>query len=469
VDGFTSSGPVAASVVGPAALQGGSADSWTVRGSGTVDGDRLTLREDSRVITTMSRPFVVPQNSTALVFTITGAAFQDNGPNDPPDAFEVALLDPQTLLPLAGTAAGLTNTDALLNIQPTGQVFVSPHVTVSGVSASGQFADLGQALTVTVDLHGLAPGTQGTLEFDLLGFGPTTSTVSFLMGTPTGGNGGGVGGGSGGSGGGGSNPGSGGGGSPGSGGGGSSGGGSSGGSSSGGTSPGQTGGPGSPGGGNGSGTTGGAASGGGALAGAVGATPETGGGSVSGGSHTAGVVGSLVVGSEGAAVLSGGVASGFVVATEASPFGGATGSPTQRVEVLSGSGGGSALQGDDASDAFWNWLGDPGRRGSGPGRGGSRQREGSNRPVGNEINDDRDDFWPWLRQTAPEVGVPVPQTEAASNAPAQVRRSVETAPYLDLGWMGVLAMLQGGGLAQARQGTRKRPVSGRGVASAPCD
>ena len=72
-------------------------------------------------------------------------------------------------------------------------------MTVSGVSASGQAAALDHALTVTIDLHGLTPGTQATLDLDLLGFGPATSSVTLLMGSPNGhGGGGGAGGGGGG-------------------------------------------------------------------------------------------------------------------------------------------------------------------------------------------------------------------------------------------------------------------------------
>jgi hypothetical protein len=455
---------------------------WTVRGSGTVDGDHLTLREDSRVITTISRPFVVPQNPTTLVFTITNSAFQDNGPNDPPDAFEVALLDHQTMLPLAGTAAGLTNTDALLNLQPTGQVFVSPQVTVSGVSASGQIANLGQAMTVTVDLHGLSPGTQGTLEFDLLGFGPTTSTVSLVMGTPAGSTVGG--GGSAGSGGG-SQSGGGGGSSGGGGSAGSSGGSQGGGSSSGGgTGSGQPGGSGNPGTGTNSGTIGGTTSGEVATAVTVAATEETAGGSAGGGGRNAGFATSLAAGSEGSATAPGAAPVGFVVSTESGSFGSATSPPTLRPELLAGSGGGSTLQGDDATDAFWNWLGEPGRRGPGAGGRETRPREGPNRPVGNEISDEYDDFWPWLRQKGPGAGAPAPQPEPVPDSPPQACRSVDAAfamgqgrvsapltapaaggrgatatvaPSINLGWIGVLALLQCRGTLQERQSTRKRP------------
>src|SRR5205085_1957410 len=47
---------------------------WNTRGSATVNGGQLVLHEDARVITELSRTFVVPQNPTTLTFTITSAA-----------------------------------------------------------------------------------------------------------------------------------------------------------------------------------------------------------------------------------------------------------------------------------------------------------------------------------------------------------------------------------------------------------
>src|SRR6476620_9794360 len=95
----------------------------------------------------------------------------------PPDAFEVALLDANTMGSLVGTAAGLSNTDALLNVQANGDVFFGPQATVSGASVSGQKLTGSFPLTVTVGLGGVAPGTMATLYFDLLGFGVTDSSV----------------------------------------------------------------------------------------------------------------------------------------------------------------------------------------------------------------------------------------------------------------------------------------------------
>src|SRR5262249_46583073 len=89
---------------------------WTVRGAGSVVGDTVTLQEDARLLTSVSRLLEVSEGMTSLQFTIGGARFGPNGPLEPPDAFEVALLDTATMRPLVGTAAGLSQTDALLNV-----------------------------------------------------------------------------------------------------------------------------------------------------------------------------------------------------------------------------------------------------------------------------------------------------------------------------------------------------------------
>jgi hypothetical protein len=132
----------------------------------------------------------LPGDAKVLHFVIQPHLVANSGPV-PQDAFEVALLDAGTMQPLAGIAAGLTQTDALLNVQQDGQVFFSPLVTVAGLSASGQTAPAGMPLEVTIDLSGVTAGTRATLYFDLLGFGPTNSSVSIAMGAENGGEGGG--------------------------------------------------------------------------------------------------------------------------------------------------------------------------------------------------------------------------------------------------------------------------------------
>jgi uncharacterized repeat protein (TIGR01451 family) len=148
---------------------------WQTAGS-PVLGNGATLNENAKTLTGLWQTFTVLSGVTTLQFTITSMNLVANG-SGPPDAFEVALLNANTLNPLVGPATGLTRTDAFLNFQQSGAVFFSPEVTIPGATASGQSPTLTFPLTVTVDLTGVIPGTQATLYFDLLGFGPATSSV----------------------------------------------------------------------------------------------------------------------------------------------------------------------------------------------------------------------------------------------------------------------------------------------------
>ena len=61
----------------------------------------------SRHRTGLSQTFMVLPVSTAMEFTVSGFNLADNG-NGPPDAFEAALLNSNTLALLVGPATGLT-------------------------------------------------------------------------------------------------------------------------------------------------------------------------------------------------------------------------------------------------------------------------------------------------------------------------------------------------------------------------
>jgi hypothetical protein len=134
------------------------------------------LSEEERVITRFSQTFVIRGGATTLSFTIVSSHLLADE-DGPPDAFEVALLDASTMLSAVGTAAGLNNTDALLNLQADGRQFFGTQVTVPDVAASGQSIEADGPLTVSIDISGIAAGTAVTLYFDLLGFGGTNSSV----------------------------------------------------------------------------------------------------------------------------------------------------------------------------------------------------------------------------------------------------------------------------------------------------
>ncbi len=150
---------------------------WTTRGGATIANGQGILDEGTTVQSDLSQSFMVPQGTTALRFTIVASNLVDNGPDNPPDAFEAALLDSTTQAPLVGPPSGLSGTDSFLNIQQTGQVYYASGVTVPGAGASGDVASLSFPEIVTVDLSSVSANTQATLFFDLIGFNPATSVV----------------------------------------------------------------------------------------------------------------------------------------------------------------------------------------------------------------------------------------------------------------------------------------------------
>jgi len=150
---------------------------WTTRGSASIANGEGILDEGTTVQTEFSQTFTIAPGTTTLQFTIVASNLVTNGPNNPPDAFEAALLNTQTDQPLVGPPTGLANTDSFLNIQQTGEVFYAPQATVPGAGASGSVAALQYPEIVTVDLSSVPASTEATLYFDLIGFPPATSSV----------------------------------------------------------------------------------------------------------------------------------------------------------------------------------------------------------------------------------------------------------------------------------------------------
>ncbi|MCP5368369.1 MAG: tandem-95 repeat protein, partial [Hyphomicrobiales bacterium] len=160
-------------------LQNGTFDDgsgWTLAGAAGIAGGEGVLDEGDQVMSGLIQAFLVPDTATQLRFTLTGL---DLGATEgePPDAFEVAFLDTAAGTPLLGTAVGLGNTDALINIQADGTAFFAAGVSIEGAGASGEVIDLTTPILVTVDLTTLPPSTDATLTFDLLGFGALDSQV----------------------------------------------------------------------------------------------------------------------------------------------------------------------------------------------------------------------------------------------------------------------------------------------------
>jgi hypothetical protein len=150
---------------------------WNLSGDAVVQNGRGVLVESgTATFSGFSQTFLIPANASALRFTIHSVTLTAT-PETPPDAFEAALLDAHTLQSLVPVAAGLSNTDAFLNLQASGELFFGSTTSVTGAATSGQSPPLNFPVVVTVDLTGVVEGTEATLYFDLLGSGDVESEV----------------------------------------------------------------------------------------------------------------------------------------------------------------------------------------------------------------------------------------------------------------------------------------------------
>ncbi len=150
---------------------------WNARGNTFVDAaGRAVLGEGGTLVAGLSQTFTLPAGARHLRFTLSSAAFLAN-PSGPPDAFEVALLDAVSLAPVAGVAPAFAGSDALLNIQASGQASFAAGILLDGKAPGGTIS-LQQPHLVDIDLFGIAAGSQLTVYFDMLGFGADGSSVT---------------------------------------------------------------------------------------------------------------------------------------------------------------------------------------------------------------------------------------------------------------------------------------------------
>ena len=121
--------------------------------------------------THLAQIFQINPGNRQLHFTVADLSLNSNasGPND---AFEVALLDADTTLPALGASGTvpLADSDALLNLQSSGSVFLAPALQWSA-NGDGSF-------TYSLDLPDSLAGTAVLLSFDLIGFGAADSQVT---------------------------------------------------------------------------------------------------------------------------------------------------------------------------------------------------------------------------------------------------------------------------------------------------
>ena len=134
--------------------------SGATTGSISALGGFAQLRENQSFLVSLQQTFVVPPTPQQLSLDIVSLALDD--PNGGvPDALEISLLadDLRSLVPTFSSQA-----TSFFNVNPGTPASLGPGVTFDGT-------------TVTLDISGLAAGTQATLYVDLVGNPPGSSSV----------------------------------------------------------------------------------------------------------------------------------------------------------------------------------------------------------------------------------------------------------------------------------------------------
>src|SRR5690606_14554621 len=85
----------------------------------------------------LRQSFAIPSGAESISFRILSTTLGQSA-DLPPDAFEVALIDPVTGASLLGTLGGLDLSDSFLNVQADGSIYLAPGVTIIGDPLTGQ-------------------------------------------------------------------------------------------------------------------------------------------------------------------------------------------------------------------------------------------------------------------------------------------------------------------------------------------
>ncbi|MEM9158690.1 MAG: SdrD B-like domain-containing protein, partial [Verrucomicrobiota bacterium] len=161
---------------------------WTIRGNAAVENGVGKIGASEGQFSQLSQTFVVPENVAGIRFSLVDLdlAFGSNGLLS--DAFEVTLTFSRGGQLLPTTAADLTETDSVLNVQPDARAFFSDEVTLSTNIQPGEVVDLSDPVQVRIDLNSVAAGTRITVAFKLTGSDVTSSVtvdnVEILTGPP---------------------------------------------------------------------------------------------------------------------------------------------------------------------------------------------------------------------------------------------------------------------------------------------
>ena len=155
---------------------------WETVGDVQVGSGVATISEDVGMVSDLSQTFVVPSGINTISFTLTGISMDVGSVSDansihPPEAFEVALMNPNDATAWMGELLGLSGGDALLSLQADGSVHFADGVTVNGSSETGRVIDFNEPIDVLIRLPEDSSGEDATLMFDLIGFGEDNSQV----------------------------------------------------------------------------------------------------------------------------------------------------------------------------------------------------------------------------------------------------------------------------------------------------
>ena len=126
--------------------------SATGKGSVTVVGDHVVMREGDSFLVTLQQTFVIPSTPSELTVHYENLTFDTTDPASINDAFEMALVDASGM-PLVHTIG--IGRDAFFNIS-------------EGVSALDGLSTTITGTTITLSLSGIAAGTQATLILRLV-------------------------------------------------------------------------------------------------------------------------------------------------------------------------------------------------------------------------------------------------------------------------------------------------------------
>jgi len=130
-------------------------------GSVNALGGFAQLAENESFLVSISQTFTVPPSPQTISFDVTSLGLEDPA-GGIPDAFEVSLADAEFNSLVSTFRPEATS---FFNANPDGQISLASGVTVDGKS-------------VTVDISGIAAGTEATIYFDLVGNPPGTGSVA---------------------------------------------------------------------------------------------------------------------------------------------------------------------------------------------------------------------------------------------------------------------------------------------------